>query len=70
MRLAAFIISTALTLSSGIQAWTKDSAGVWVANNNWYTIRDIHVHEACTRMNDGNTILRDVDCSFWTDGAG
>ena len=30
----------------------------------------VRVHEACTAVNDGNMILRDVDRADWTDGAG
>ncbi|KAK3317112.1 hypothetical protein B0T19DRAFT_446829 [Cercophora scortea] len=65
------VVSVALALSSGAAAWTKDGNGVWVANDNWYAIRGIRVHESCTHMNDGNTILRNGEfCKYWTNDAG
>ncbi|KAK4212513.1 hypothetical protein QBC37DRAFT_374921 [Rhypophila decipiens] len=71
MQLTAIIASTIIALAPvGTQAWANDGRGVWVANNSWHTIRGVRVHEACTRMNDANTILRDVPCGYWLDGAG
>ncbi|KAK3683012.1 hypothetical protein B0T22DRAFT_298034 [Podospora appendiculata] len=71
MQLTTFIISAALALSSGAAAWTQDGNGVWVANNNWYTIRGVRVHESCTHRGDSGTILRNGEfCKWWTNGAG
>ncbi|KAH6650270.1 hypothetical protein F5144DRAFT_597748 [Chaetomium tenue] len=70
MQFFAVLATSVLALSSGVSAWTRDGRGVWVANNTWYTIRDTRVHEACTRMNDPNTILVGDSCTYWTDGAG
>ncbi|CAH0020835.1 unnamed protein product [Clonostachys rhizophaga] len=61
----------ALAFATGIQGWTKDGQGNWVANNNWWVIRGTNVHESCTRMNDNTVIYRNNEaCAYWTDGAG
>ncbi|KAH6847481.1 hypothetical protein B0I37DRAFT_415223 [Chaetomium sp. MPI-CAGE-AT-0009] len=70
MKFFAILASSVLALSSGAYAWTQDARGVWVANNTWHTIRNTRVHEACTRMNDNQTILVNQRCTYWTDGAG
>ncbi|KAK0647229.1 hypothetical protein DIS24_g7936 [Lasiodiplodia hormozganensis] len=63
MQFSTIIISTALFLASGSYAWTDG-----VANNVFYNIGGITVHEACTYANT-NTIHYG-DCEYWTDDAG
>ncbi|KAH7065062.1 hypothetical protein B0J12DRAFT_734440 [Macrophomina phaseolina] len=63
MQFSTAIISTALLLASGCHAWTNG-----VANNRFYTIRGIYVHEACTYANT-ETIHYNA-CAYWIDGAG
>ncbi|KAM3071835.1 hypothetical protein ACMFMG_009692 [Clarireedia jacksonii] len=69
MHFSTVVVSTILAFAGSSYAWTKDANGVWVANNNYYTIRGTIVHEACTRMNT-ETIINRGFCAYWTDGAG
>lgn len=39
MQFSATFFTAALALATGAFAWTQDENGVWVANDNWYTIR-------------------------------
>lgn len=36
MQLIAIILPALALAPTGVLAWTKDSTGRWVANNNWY----------------------------------
>ncbi|KAK4148457.1 hypothetical protein C8A00DRAFT_19715 [Chaetomidium leptoderma] len=69
MRFISIIVPAALSLAGSCTAWTKSAGGVWVANNNFYRIRDVWVHESCTRMNT-ETVLTSGACGYFYDGAG
>ncbi|KAK7911112.1 hypothetical protein PG985_013593 [Apiospora marii] len=68
MQFSVTFFTAALALATGAFAWTQDENGVWVANDNWYTIRGTRVHEACTRMN--SETVHYEDCAYWTNGVG
>ncbi|RGP78378.1 hypothetical protein FLONG3_3514 [Fusarium longipes] len=70
MKFSAVIASTAIFLASGVTAWTKDAAGVWVANNTFYTIRGSTVHESCTTMNTEDVHADGDYCAYWINGIG
>ncbi|KAK8137530.1 hypothetical protein PG984_003023 [Apiospora sp. TS-2023a] len=40
-----------------------------IANNNWYNIRGLKVHEACVTMNT-DIIHLSGQCKYWIDGVG
>ncbi|OMP86943.1 hypothetical protein BK809_0007029 [Diplodia seriata] len=63
MQFSTLVISTALFLASGSHAWTNG-----VANNRFYVIRGITVHEACTYAN--TETIHYGACAYWIDGAG
>ncbi|KAK4038954.1 hypothetical protein C8A01DRAFT_37069 [Parachaetomium inaequale] len=70
MRFTSTIAAAVLSLAGGSQAWSQDPRnGIWVANNIMYNIRDMWVHESCTRMNT-DTVLSSGSCSYWTDDQG
>ncbi|KAL2067254.1 hypothetical protein VTL71DRAFT_1678 [Oculimacula yallundae] len=69
MRFFTLAVPIALSFITGANAWTQAANGVWVANNNWYSIGGTRVHEACTRMNT-ETILWGAGCAYWTNGQG
>ncbi|KAL2066723.1 hypothetical protein VTL71DRAFT_2795 [Oculimacula yallundae] len=60
----------ALSLTPGIHAWTQDRDGVWVANNNYYTIGSRRVHEACTYMNTNNVHRSGDHCAYFANSQG
>ena len=39
MQLTAVIVSAAVALSTGVNAWTQAADGRWIANNVWHGIR-------------------------------
>ncbi|KAM0231285.1 hypothetical protein ACHAPO_008668 [Fusarium lateritium] len=70
MRFTAVIASAAFLVAPAVNAWTKDAAGVWVANNTFYTIRGSTVHESCTTMNTNNVHADGDYCAYWLNGIG
>ncbi|KAH7174938.1 uncharacterized protein B0J16DRAFT_349350 [Fusarium flagelliforme] len=69
MRFFTLALPVTLSLINGADAWAQAADGVWVANNQWYTIGGTRVHEACTRMNTQD-ILYGAGCAYWTNGQG
>ncbi|KAH7407347.1 hypothetical protein BKA64DRAFT_705755 [Cadophora sp. MPI-SDFR-AT-0126] len=70
MRFVAVLVPAFLAFAGNCAAWTKDGNGVWVANNTWYTIGALRVHESCTTMNTVNVHADGAFCAYWTDSHG
>ncbi|KAK0641886.1 hypothetical protein B0T16DRAFT_394091 [Cercophora newfieldiana] len=84
MQFTAALLTVALALAPGTLAapapapapepWTKDAAGVWVANNNWWNVnykgKEIRAHESCTWQGQPNARDPGTRCTYWTNASG
>jgi hypothetical protein len=80
MQFTAAFLAAALAFATGTHAapapepWTKDGAGNWVADNNWWNVnyhgQEIRCHESCTWQ--GQAVAREAGtpCTYWTNGNG
>ncbi|KZL83403.1 hypothetical protein CI238_11660 [Colletotrichum incanum] len=69
MRFITVIVPTVLSLAASCHAWTQAADGTWIANNNYYWIRGVHAHEACTRRNTED-IIEAGPCAYWYNSNG